>query len=265
MTRMRWSLLAPLALALSCSVPVAADLEETEANRIVVALEENGIAASKQADPASEGRWQVTVPRADASPAVRVLRTEGLPAPSSPGVLDALGNSSIVPSRTSEHAKLVAGTAGELERSLSGVDGMLSARVHLAIPAHDPWSSPDGQAQPTASVLLRHRGERAPLSADEVQRLVAGAIPGLAAEQVSVVTTAVPPRAANAAPPLASFGPITVTRSSLLPLRLLVAAAALLNLVLIAVVLLLYKRVRRTPSAQQPRPLEPAQIRTSID
>jgi len=242
-------LAALVVLVAGCSVPVAADLEESDANRVVVALEGSAIGANKQHDPANEGRWQVTVARADTSTAVRVMQSEGLPPPESPGVLEALGDPSLVPSRASEHAKLVAGTAGELEQSLRGVDGVLSARVHLAVPVRDAWSrSSDPGNGPTAAVLLRHRGAKSPLSADAVRRLVAGAVPGLSADRVDVVATPVAPPSTDS-PALSHFGPLAVARSSLTPLRVLVGVAAGMNLLLIAVVLVLWARMRRFQSA----------------
>jgi type III secretory pathway lipoprotein EscJ len=93
-----------IALALwvgGCSVPIAANLDEGDANRVVVALQTEGVAAQKEHDPDGEGRWRVTVTRDDASAAVTVLGAESLPPPSTPGVLEAVGKGSIVPSRMS--------------------------------------------------------------------------------------------------------------------------------------------------------------------
>ena len=53
-------------------------------------------------------------------------------------MLDAVGKGSLVPSEAAEHAQLVAAIAGELERSLEGIDGVLTARVHLNVPAPSP-------------------------------------------------------------------------------------------------------------------------------
>ena len=46
-----------------CSAPVAVDLSEADANRIVVALEDRGIPARKERDPAGDGRFAVEVQR----------------------------------------------------------------------------------------------------------------------------------------------------------------------------------------------------------
>jgi type III secretion system YscJ/HrcJ family lipoprotein len=237
------------ALAIGCSVPVATGLEEASANRVVVALEHAGVAAVKESDPVNEGRWLVSVARDDASAAVTILSQENLPAPASPSVLEALGEGSLVPSRTAEHAKLIAGTAGDLERSLRAIEGVLSVRVHLAVPVRSALTTEAKEPAPTASVLLGYRGANPPLPVADIQRLVAGAVPGLSAEQVSVVIAAAttPPKAADRE--LARFGPITVTRASLISLRVVVVAAALLNVILLGLLLALWTRVRRTQAA----------------
>ncbi len=239
----QWAWLIALACA-GCAVPISNGMEESDANRVVVALEKSGIGSDKEADPAAEGRFRVLVARDDASAAVSVLTQEGLPPPESPGVLDSLGEGSLVPSRTAEHAKLVQGTAGELERSLRAVDGVISARVHLAVPAKGPLGDQEPTA-PTASVLVRHRGATPPIAPGDVQRLVAGAVAGLEPKQVSIVLTPSPAPGRPAERELARFGPVTVTRSSLFSLRLIVGAVALINVILLGVILSFWARMRR--------------------
>lgn len=231
--------------ACGCSVPVVAGLDEGDASQAVVALEQGGVSAEKERDPDKEGAFRIVVARDDATAALGVLAEEGLPPRPAPGVLEALGRGSMVPSRMTEQARLVTGTSDELERSLRGLDGVVSARVHLGIPTHDPLAL-DAQAPPaTASVLIRHRGPTPPLAIADVQRLVSGAVPGLGAEQVTVVMLPAPARARPAERQLARLGPLTVTRSSLLGLRALVGVAVLVNAVLLACVLGLWTRLRR--------------------
>jgi type III secretion protein J len=235
-------------VAVGCSVPVAGNLDETDANQAVVVLERGGVGAAKERDPEHENRFQVSVPSGEASQAIGLLARENLPPRSSPGVLEALGGGSVVPSRLAEHAKWTAGIAGDLERSLLGVDGVLSARVHLAVPPKEPLEPELAVTRPSASVLVRHRGASAPVPAAEVQRLVAGAVAGLAPDQVTVVLTSSPGARASEAE-LARFGPITVTRGSQGAVRAIVVAAVVLNLVLVAGVLFLWARLRRAELA----------------
>ncbi|HEX3775642.1 MAG TPA: hypothetical protein VHV51_14320 [Polyangiaceae bacterium] len=242
----RWFGLVTVSMLLvACNVPIAIGLDENDANHAVVALEKGGIAAEKERDPDSEGRWRVEVARDDASSSAAILSAESLPPPASPGVLDTLGQGSIVPSRTSEQAKVVTGIAGDLERSLRSLDGVISVRVHLAVPAQDSLAPDEAPAPPSASVLLRHRGATPPISSSDVQRLVAGAVPGLTPAQVSVVSLPVPEPPRPAERELSRFGPVTVTRSSVLALRAIIGGALVLNLGLLAALILVWARARR--------------------
>jgi type III secretion protein J len=234
--------------ACACNAPVASNLPESEANRAVVALERHGVSAEKERDPEAEGRFRVSVGRDEAAAAVGVLSQEAVPGRDNPGILQSLGSGSMVPSRLAEHARLLSGISGELEQSLQAVDGIVSARVHLASPERSPLDD-ETETKPSASVLIRHRGASSPLAASDVQKLVAGAVAGLAVTDVSVVATPAPISARPPERELRHVGPITVTRASLSPLRFVAAGAVALNLALLGAVLLLWSKVRRTEDA----------------
>ena len=254
----RWLGCAVLVLT-GCSVPIAVGLDESDANHAVVALEKSGVAADKDRDPETEGHWRISVARDDASSAAGILSAESLPPPASPGLLDTLGQGSIVPSQASEQAKFVAGMAGELERSLRSLDGVVSVRVHLAVPVQDALA-PDAEPVPaSASVLLRHRGASPPIAVSDIQRLVAGAVPGLKAAQVSVVASPVPQPSRPAERELSRFGPVTVTRGSVFPLRTIVGSALILNLGLLGALLFVWARARRAESSLAEQRAEGAQ------
>lgn len=247
------------ALLTGCTVPIAIGLDESDANHAVVALEKSGVAAEKERDPESEGHWRISVARDDASSAAGILSSESLPPAASPGLLDTLGQGSLVPSPTAEQAKLVAGTAGELERSLRSLDGVVSVRVHLAVPTKDALVPEEAPAPASASVLLRHRGPTPPIAIADVQRLVSGAVPGLAPAQVSVVATPVPQPGRLAERELSRFGPVTVTRGSVLPLRAIVGGALVLNLGLLGALFFFWGRARRAEGALADQRTEGAQ------
>jgi len=232
------------AFLVGCATPVAAGLDEDDANRVVVALARTGIDATKEADPGGEGKFRVTVARDDASPALAALRDEELPRPRPRGVLDAIDKGALVPSAAQEHAQLVAGLAGDLERSLEGIDGILSARVHLNLPAPDPLrDAPPAKA--TASVLVAYRGSTPPLTVDAVQRLVAGGVGGLAPPDVAVVTVSRAAPAASHDRELAHVGPIAVARGSVRVLQAALAGLILLAAALAALTLVFYTRMVR--------------------
>ena len=244
-----WCAVAVGALVAACSVPVARGLDEQDANRVATALGQQGVAAVKETDPQAEGRWLVSVAPDDAPAATAVLVSENLPPRQSPGVLEAMGEEALVPSRASEHARLIVGIAGDLERSLRSIDGVLSARVHLAVPAEDTLALDESRPPPTASVLLRHRGASPPVSVQGVQQLVARAVPALSPEMVSVVATPVPPAQRSPERELDRFGPITVTRGTSRALRMIVGLVVVQNLALIGLLGALWSRLRRARAA----------------
>lgn len=241
---------ALVALAMAgCSVPVAAALDEGDANRVVVALDQSGIDAAKEADPTAEGKFRVNVARDDVGRALAAMREEELPRARPRGVLDAADRGQLVPSQAAEHAQLVAGLAGELERTLGTVDGVLAARVHLNVPPREPLR--DGPTpKSTASVLLEHRGATPPIAPESVQRLVSGGAPGVLPADVAVIFVARPSRAAGRTD-LAHVGPLTVARGSSLALKVVLAALGVLVLGFAAATLALWARVARLAREQQ--------------
>jgi len=124
------------------------------------------------------------------------------------------------------------------------------ARVHLDVPTTDPLAAalntaPEKTPRATASVLIRHRSANPPIQADEVRKLVSGAISGLAPESVAVVMVQVPQMTLTGDRELAHLGPIAVTRGSLPTLRAILAIALVLVAALGASLLALALRVRR--------------------
>jgi type III secretion protein J len=243
---------------LGCAAPVAGDLDETEANRVFVALDRAGIDATKAPDPVVEGKWRIEVARDDVPRALGVLRDEELPRHATQGVLDAVGKGGLVPSVASEHAQVVAGIAGDLERTLQSIDGVLNARVHLSIP-ETPAPGTRDLASPrgTASVLLEHRGPTPPLSAEAVQRLVAGGVSTLLPTDVSVVMLERPAPVPSRAGEIAHVGPIAVARQSMRALQGALLALVALVALLTASTLVLYSRLARSISAAAREPPPP--------
>jgi type III secretion protein J len=235
-------------MAYGCAVPIAGGLDEAQANRVVVALDRAGVGGEKEADPAAEGRFRVIVEREQAALAISTMRDEDLPTQKTPGLLDAIGKGSLVPSQLTEHTQYLAGLSGELENTLLAIDGVLSARVHLSIPASDPLRE-GPRLKPTASVLLKHRGSTPPIDVYEIKRLVAGAGPGLLPDDVAVVMIARPSPPASLDRGLARIGPLTLARGSVGLLRIVGACVLLVDVALVSAVLVLWGRLRRVRSS----------------
>jgi type III secretion protein J len=164
-------------------------LGEAQANQVLLALDEGGVAAEKRRDPLAEGAWVVEVGAGEASRARRLLSERELPRPPAAGLAEAYGKGSLVPTPAEERARFLLAVAGELSRTVEGIDGVVEARVHLALPPDEPLRlSPP--AAPRGAVLVKvragARGQVEPL-APGIQALVAGAVNGLEPGQVAVV------------------------------------------------------------------------------
>ena len=237
-----------LAALISCTREVAAGLDETDANHGVVALAKAGIDAEKIPDTAVEGRFRLTVQRDDATSAIAVLSAEELPRARPPAPAEA----SFVSSPEADRAARIAATAAQVERTLASIDGVLDARVLLDVPTVDPLTAAlvpaaNGPATPhaTASVLVRHRGQNPPVSPDDLRRLVAGAVSGLAVSDVAVVLVAVPSPSLAADRQLAYLGPLAIARSSLSTAKAIAVGLLLVIAALASVILLLATRLAR--------------------
>ena len=126
-------------------------------------------------------------------PADQVLRlrmamaTQGLPTGGSVGYevfdrTDSLGTTSFV--QNINHLRAL---EGELARTISSIDKVAGARVHLVLPRRELFSRERRKA--SASIILKVRGNRT-LDLNQVtavQALVSAAVPGLKADAVAIV------------------------------------------------------------------------------
>jgi type III secretion protein J len=227
-------------------------LDELSANRVAVALEQGGVAVAKENDAQNDGKWLISVQRADASFALGVLSREGLPTRERPGVAESVTQNSLVPSMQSEQARLLAALAGDLERTIATIDGVASARVHLATPANNPLFDSSDNVATSASVLIRHHGNELRVPLDAIRRLVAGAVSNLAADHVVVVTTQVSAEPMSQRK-MAAFGPFAVARESLAGLRLVAGGFVALNLSMLLLVVFFWQKARNGAIGHSPK------------
>ncbi len=191
-TRITFALTFSLAVVLSCAgcqVEILHDLDEPQANSVLAALQKSGISAKKErVASGSKATYTVAVSRDEAPRAWQLLRQHNLPRRKQPGLGEIFGaKQSLVPSSEEQRALLRHALAGEITHTLQSVDGVREARVHIVLPRRDPLAAPDAKKpRPRASVLLKVAGS-APIGIDDVRKLVAGGVEGLAKKDVEVV------------------------------------------------------------------------------
>ncbi len=244
-----WFLAALAVCAVGCSAPIYHGLDEQEANEMVVTLEQHGLEAGKERDPAGDDAWQVTVPDATKVEAWRVLQAEGLPRPKVKGFSAYYPSGGLVPTSNEERVLLQYSTAQELRKSLLAVDAVVDAQVNLVLPEKPRVQLETTVVEPPrASVLIKYRSDRKkpPMTVDQVREVVAGGVEGLDGKNVQVIFT----RAAHSAQPLvapklATVGPVSVAAKSKGIFQILVVAMGLCIVLLTAGLVFMVFRMRR--------------------
>lgn len=158
-----------------------ANLDLKEAGSITQALDQAGVKYEVKGDGST-----IMVARDNVASTRLMLSSKGLPTTGSVGYeifdnANALGQTDFVQQLNRQRA-----LEGELARTIQGLDGVTSVRVHLVLPKRQLFE--EEPEQPSASVNI-HVGGREP-GADQVraiQNLVAGAVPGLKPDRVTVV------------------------------------------------------------------------------
>ncbi len=158
-----------------------AGLPEAEKSRVIDALRNSGVSVTL--DPVT---GDVLVPTENYHSSRMTLAAQGLPASAATGY-EQLDSIQMGSSRSVEAASVKTIAGVELARSISEIDLVLSARVHLALPDKEVFVRQ--QAEPTASVFLQlARGRSLGRSKVEaITHLVSASVPNLSKENVSVV------------------------------------------------------------------------------
>ncbi len=174
-------LMAYLILQKPARTTLYSSLPEAEKMRVVEALRNAGVDVIL--DPTT---GEVLVPASDYHNSRIMLAAQGLPA-SVPEGYSGLNDMPMGTSRSVESMHIKQAQELELARSISEIDTVLAARVHLALPEKSVFvrSNPD----PTASVFLQLANGRS-LGRTQVEaiiHLVSSSVPGLNKENVTVI------------------------------------------------------------------------------
>ncbi len=175
---------ALVALTMNLGEPKAllySNLDIKEAGSITAALDQAGVKYEAKGDGST-----IMVGRDKVASTRLLLSSKGLPTSGSVGYeifdeANALGQTDFVQQLNRQRA-----LEGELARTIRGLDGLTSARVHLVLPKRQLFE--EQAEQPSASVTITVGGR--PPSPDQVQaiqNLVSSAVPNLKPGRVTVI------------------------------------------------------------------------------
>ena len=158
-----------------------ASLPEAEKARVVEALRNGGVDVTL--DPST---GDVLVPTTDYHSARMMLAAQGLPE-SVPDGYASIGDIPMGASRSVESVKIKQSQEIELARSIGEIDGVVAARVHLALPEKSVFART--AVPPSASVFLQlsNGGTLGIHQVNAIVHLVSSSIPSMAKSDVTIV------------------------------------------------------------------------------
>ena len=184
----------------SCETNMAIvnNVDEREANEIVVFLASKGIKAEKiqGADTgiptggASALTYSIMVDGSKATEAMSLLNQFGLPRKKGTSLLELFAKQGLMSSDKEETIRFQAGLAEQLKNTIRKIDGIIDADVQISFPVEEPIP---GEKPPkiTAAVYVKHQGifeNPNEHLESKIKRLVSGSISGLDYDSVAVIS-----------------------------------------------------------------------------
>ena len=177
------TLLGALLLA-ACQQELYSNLTEVEANQMLAVLMANGLSADKTAK-GKEG-FTITVESRDMLRAIAVLNDTGYPKNTRDSMGKVFQKSGIVSSPFEERVRYIYALGEEVAQTLSSIDGVVTARVHIVLPDTPQLGQPVKPS--SAAVFIKHRpGVDLDFFVPQIRRLVSSSIEGLQYGAVTVV------------------------------------------------------------------------------
>jgi type III secretion system YscJ/HrcJ family lipoprotein len=193
---MRATALVAVALLTACggNVAIVHQLEELEANEILVVLDAKDITGTKVVQEGRVVTWSVEVQEIDVKDAMRLLVANRLPKARSEGYKTVYppGGGGLIPTKSEEKAKFLMATQGEIERKLKSMPGIVQAHVSVVQPDRDvvrDLDTPPPASTASVAIVYNPIDERgtAAVKEDEVQKLVSSSVEDLKPANVIVV------------------------------------------------------------------------------
>lgn len=175
------------------------NIDERQANEIVVFLSSYGIAAQKMPSTSGGGvggtgpsnMWNIAVPPTKTTEAMSILNRVGLPRRSGTTLLDLFGQTGLMSSDKQETIRYQMGLEKDLENMIRQIDGVVDSVVKLSFPEEQGIGSEATKEKPRAAVFVKHEGVvDNPNShlVTKIRRLVASSVAELTFDNVTVVS-----------------------------------------------------------------------------
>lgn len=151
-------------------------LSEQDANDVIASLGDYNIETRKRTEKTG---IVLSVDSSDTNRAIRVLDAAGLPRRVRTNIGEIFKKEGVISTPLEERARYIYALSQELESTLSQIDGVIVARVHVVLPER---IAPGEPVQPaSAAVFIKHSTRLEPDAVRQrIQMMVASSIPGMA-------------------------------------------------------------------------------------
>ncbi len=202
--RQIFSLFLVLFLVTGCETQteIVSNLEEREANEIIVFLASKGIGAiktpsSSSAPGAGQGtpKWSIAVDSQMSTDAMAILNQNGLPRIRGVSLLDLFAKQGLMSSEKEETIRYQAGLAEQIASTIRKIDGVIDADVQISFPVTEAAglgaATELAPSKITAAVYVKHQGILDDPNSHlvlKIKRLLAGSVNGLDLNDVTVIS-----------------------------------------------------------------------------
>lgn len=188
MFNLRILLIVVCVLVSACKVDLYTGLEEQEGNEMLALLLSEGVSASKAAGKG--GSITLLVEESQLTQAVELLSRHSFPRKKYATINEVFPQGGLIQSPMADSARYTFAMSQDIASTLSNIDGVLTAKVHLVLPAEDGSknSKSNTKTMVKASVFIKYDSRVAMKSyIPQIKAMVANSVDQLDYENVAVV------------------------------------------------------------------------------
>lgn len=183
---LRMFLILLLGMFLSaCQMELYSNLSENDVNNMLSIMLSNGVDSEKVIDKKTNS-YKLMIDKSKIPEAISLLKEHGFPREKVTGVKDLFKKEGLVSSPMEERVRYIYALSQSVQETLSQIDGVLTARVHIVMPENNPFV--DSNKPSSASVFIKyHPSSNIKNIKSKIKLIVEKSIEGLTYEKVSVV------------------------------------------------------------------------------